>query len=438
MGVEWVTVAMIAIFIVLLTIGLPFPWAMGATATMVGFILFEPGFMQMMVGRIYDLMLNYALVAVPLFIFMATILQQSGVVEQLFRSVYIWCGRLRGGLAIATIISCIIMAALVGIIGAEVVTFGLISLPAMLERKYDKRLALGSIAAGGGLATLIPPSVVFILYGMICSVSIGELYMGGIIPGLLIAGMFMAYIVIVAWLKPEAAPAAPLEERNIPLIEKVKLLRDLIMPFILIMVVLGSIYAGLATPTEAAGIGCIGGLLSAVLNRKLTTKGFKKALYDTILISSMLAWLLFGSQMIIGVYTLAGGDAFVRTTLMAIPFGKWGVLITMQIIWIILGCLIDWVGILMLTMPLFFPIIKDFGFHPVWFGVVFCMNMHIAYLTPPFAPASFYLKSVTPPEITLEEIFKATMPFLYITVLATILVTIFPQLSLWLPSKMMK
>ena len=186
------------------------------------------------------------------------------------------------------------MAALVGIIGAEVVTFGLISLPAMLERKYSKRLALGSIAAGGGLATLIPPSVVFILYGMICSVSIGELYMAGIIPGFTYCrGMFMGYIMMVAWLKPETAPAAPLEERNIPLIDKVKLSKDLIMPFILIMVVLGSIYAGLATPTEAAGIGCIGGLLSAVINRKLTTKGFKKALYDTILISSMLAWLLF-------------------------------------------------------------------------------------------------------------------------------------------------
>jgi tripartite ATP-independent transporter DctM subunit len=437
MSIELLTILLFATFIILLLTGLPIAWVMGATAVLFGLILFDPAIMNMMVTRIYTLMFSYALLAVPLFIFMGNILQRSGVTEQLFNTVYIWFGRIRGGLAITTIIACTITAALVGVVGAEVVTFGIIALPAMLARKYDKNIALGCISAGGGLATLIPPSVVFILYGMVCSVSIGELYIAGIIPGLILAAAFIAYIAIRSWLNPNLAPAAPPEERNLALKEKLLLLRGLIMPAVLIFIVLGSIYIGIATPTEAGALGCVGSLICAAYNRKLTLEDIKNSLFTTALVSSMIVWLLFGSQTIIGIYTLAGGTQFVKNALIGLPFGKWGVIIIMQLILILLGCLIDWIGILMLTMPLFLPILQDLGFDLVWFGVVFCMNMQIGYISPPFGPACFYLKSVAPPDVTLDDIFKSIWPFFVLDILVLTLTVVFPELSLWLPSKMM-
>jgi tripartite ATP-independent transporter DctM subunit len=393
--------------------------------------------MVMPVSRVFRLMMNYVLVAAPLFIFMANILQQSGVADDLFKAVHIWSGRFRGGLAIGTIISCILMAAMVGIIGAEIVTFGLIALPGMLERKYDYRIALGSICAGGGLATLIPPSVVFIVYAMMAGASVGELFIGGIFPGLLLAFLFMGYIVIACWLKPEMAPAASEEERGIPLREKLAMLKGLILPAILAMAVLGSIYTGVATPSEAAGIGCVGALASAAYNRKLSWAGVKGAVYETAKVIAMLYWLLFGAQAIIGVYALAGGDEFVRNAVLALPFGKWGIIIGMQMIMIFLGMFLDWVGIVFLTMPLFVPIIEELGFSKVWFGVVFCMNMHISYLSPPFGPSIFYLKSVVGDRISVVDIYRANLPYLWLTFLALAITMVFPQLSLWLPAQML-
>ena len=225
MSIELITLLLTVTFLTLLVTGLPLAWVMGATAVIFGLTLFSPGIIIMMVGRVYNMMLNYALVAVPLFIFMAAILEKAGVADQLFKAVHIWSGRFRGGLAIGTIISCTLMAAMVGIVGAEIVTFGLIALPGMLERKYDERIALGSICAGGGMATLIPPSVVFIVYAMTAGASVGELFIAGIIPGLILATLFIGYIVIATWIKPEMAPAAPEEELNIPLRQKLALVK---------------------------------------------------------------------------------------------------------------------------------------------------------------------------------------------------------------------
>lgn len=438
MSIEMITFLLVATFIALLVTGLPLAWVMGATAVIFCLTLFSPNVMVMMVGRVYQMMLNYALVAVPLFIFMAAILQQSGAVERLFKAVHIWSGPLRGGLAIGTIISCTIMAAMVGIVGAEIVTFGLIALPGMLERKYDERIALGSICAGGGMATLIPPSVVFIVYAMTAGASVGELFIAGIIPGLILGALFIGYIVIATWLRPEMAPAAPEEERNIPLKQKAVLLKGLIMPGMLAVVVLGSIYGGVATPSEAAGVGCLGALVTAAINRKLTFSGVKVALYETVKVSCMLAWLFFGAQTIIGVYTLAGGDQFVKNAVMAIPFGRWGIIIGMQLIMIFLGMFLDWIGIVLLTMPLFVPIILDLGFDNVWFGVVFCMNMHVSYLSPPFGPSIFYLKSVVGDAIPVSRIYRANLPYLWLTLIALAFTVAFPGVSLWLPSMMMK
>ena len=436
MSIELITILLFALFIALLLAGLPLAFTLGATACVFILIMFSPAILIMAVMRIYNMMLSYAMAAVPLFIFMAAILEKAGVAEQLFQSVYVWSGPLRGGIAYATIIACIIMAAMVGIVGAEIVTFGLIALPAMLARNYNKTIALGSITAGGGIATLIPPSIVFIVYAMMAGCSVGKLFIAGIIPGLILAGLFAVYILYLTIKDPEAAPAAPLEERDIPLVEKLRLLKGLIMPTMLAIAVLGSIYAGVATPTEAAGIGCLGAVIAAAVNRKFTFANLKNACYETLKISCMLYWLFFGAQMIIGFYVLAGGDEFVRSFLTALPVGRWGILIVMQVIFIFLGMFLDWIGILFLTMPLFLPVVEELGFDIIWFGVVYCMNMHISYLSPPFGPSCFYMSSVVPDNISVTDIYKANFPFLLLTIVALIIVTVFPSLSLWLPSLM--
>jgi tripartite ATP-independent transporter DctM subunit len=386
----------------------------------------------MLVARVMDMSLNYTLLAVPLFVLMAGVLQRSGVAEELFNAVHIWAGGLRGGLAIGTIIANAIMASMVGIIGAEIVTFGLIALPEMLARKYDHKLALGSIAAGGGLATLIPPSVVFIVYGMTAGCSVGDLFIAGIIPGLLLGALFIAYIVWHSWRNPESAPLASEEERNIPFRHKLAMQKKLIAPILLAGSVLGSMYAGIATPTEAAGVGVLGSLVCAAINGKLNFQMIRESTIETVRISTMLAWLMFAAQTIIGAYTLAGGSEFVKKSITALDLGPWGTIILINLIWVFLGCFLDWVGILFLTVPLFLPIVLGLGFDNVWLGVVFCMNMHISYLSPPFAPSAFYMKSITPPEITMTQIYVATLPYLWLTFVATALVTAFPWMSLWL------
>ncbi|MCF8108177.1 MAG: TRAP transporter large permease subunit [Desulfohalobiaceae bacterium] len=438
MSIGLVTLLLAATFLLLLVTGLPLAWVMGSTAVIFALALFSPGVIIMMVGRVYQMMLNYALVAVPLFIFMANILEKAGVAERMFKAVHIWSGRFRGGLAIGTIISCTLMASMVGIVGAEIVTFGLIALPGMRKRNYDERISLGSVCAGGGIATLIPPSVVFIVYAMTAGASVGELFIAGIVPGCILALLFIGYIVFSTWLNPERAPAAPEEELAMPLKQKLALLKGLIMPAVLATVVLGSIYAGVATPSEAAGIGCLGAIITAIINRKFNPSMLKNALYETVKVSSMLAWLFFGAQTIIGIYTLAGGDTFVQNAVMAIPFGSWGTIIGMQLIMIFLGMFLDWIGIVLLTMPLFVPIVEKLGFDPVWFGVVFCMNMQISYLSPPFGPSIFYLKSVVGDEISMGQIYKANLPYLWLAFLALALIVAFPGLTLWLPSLMAK
>jgi len=438
MSIEWITVLMIGLFMAILAAGLPLAFATGAVAVIFAIGLFGVQSLNLIVSRVFTLMGNYVLVSVPLFILMACILERAGVAEDLFRAVHVWSGRIRGGLAVAVIISCAIMAAMVGVIGAEVVTMGVVALPAMLSRHYDKDLALGSICAGGGLATLIPPSVVFIMYGLTAGVSVGQLYMAGVVPGLLLSGLFIAYIMIRCYLQPHLAPAASIAERNIPLAEKFALLRGLILPGLVAFSVLGSLYLGLATPTEAAGVGCVGAFLSAAVNRRLTWENVTRAVADTTRVTCMLYWLFFGASALIGVYTLAGGTNFMKQTITALPIGPWGILALMMIIWFILGCMIDWIGILLLTAPIFVPIIESLGFNSIWFGVLFCMNMQISYVSPPFGPAVFYLKGVTPPDITIGDIFHSIWPFMALQVVALFIVISFPQLALWLPSLMIK
>ncbi|MBI3371257.1 MAG: TRAP transporter large permease subunit [Betaproteobacteria bacterium] len=438
MSVTLLSMLFVAAFIALLLAGLPLAFATGAVAVVFTYALFgEPG-LTLIISRVFTLMGNYVLVSVPLFIFMACILERAGIAEAIFRAVHVWAGRLRGGLAVAVIISCALMAAMVGVIGAEIVTMGVVALPAMLSRGYKKDLALGCICAGGGLATLIPPSVVFIMWGLTAGVSIGQLYMAGVVPGLLLAGLYIVYIIVRCHLQPGIAPAATEEELSISLGEKLALLKELVLPSLVAFSVLGSLYYGWATPTEAAGVGVLGALFAAGVNRKLSWKNLKVAVRDTTNVTVMLYWLFFGSSALIGVYTLAGGTKLIQDTMTALPVGPLGVMLIIQLIWIVLGCFIDWIGILLLTAPIFVPVATALGFDLVWLGVLFCMNMQISYISPPFGPAAFYLKGVTPKDVTLSEIFGSIWPYMALQFLALGLVIAFPQIALWLPGTMSK
>jgi tripartite ATP-independent transporter DctM subunit len=274
------------------------------------------------------------------------------------------------------------------------------------------------------------------MYGLTAGVSIGKLYAGGIIPGLMLAGLYIAYIILRCTRTPEIAPPASAAERAVPLAEKVALLKELLLPALVAFGVLGSLYLGWATPTEAAGVGVGGALLAMIANRKFSWRAIVHATRDTAKVTTMLYWLFFGSSAMIAVYTLAGGTRLIQDTMTALPLGPLGVIIMIQVIWIILGCFIDWIGILLLTAPIFVPVAAKLGFDPIWLGVLFCMNMQISYISPPFGPAAFYLKGVTPPGVTLGDIFRSIWPYMALQILALGLVIAFPGIALWLPSTM--
>jgi tripartite ATP-independent transporter DctM subunit len=438
MSIELLSLLFVVAFVVILLLGVPLAFATGAVAVVFAYSIFGLPGLTLVVSRVFTLMGNYVLVSVPLFILMACILERAGVAEAIFRAVHVWSGPLPGGLAVAVIVSCALMAAMVGVIGAEIVTMGVVALPAMLARRYDKSLALGCICAGGGLATLIPPSVVLIMYGLTAGVSIGQLYTAGIVPGIMLAGLYIAYIIFRTWLSPQLAPPASEEERALPLRERFALLGELVVPGLVAISVVGSLYLGWATPTEAAGVGVAAALLAMIVNRRFSWRAVMSAVHDTTKVTVMLYWLFFGSSALIGVYTLAGGTKLIQDWMTGLPFGATGVLLMIMLIWIVLGCFIDWIGILLLTAPIFVPVANKLGFDPVWLGILFCMNMQISYISPPFGPAAFYLKGVTPPGITLGDIFRSIWPYIGLQLLALGLVIAFPQIAMWLPGTMAK
>jgi len=437
MAVDTLTLLLLLALVSALVVGVPIAFATGAIAVVFGVWLFDLNTLNLIVSRVFTLMGNQILVSVPLFILMAMVLEKAGIAEDSFKAAYVWSGRIRGGLAVAVIISCALMASMVGVIGAEIVTMGVVALPAMLKRGYGKSLALGSICAGGGLATLVPPSVVLIMYALTTGTSIGQLYMAGILPGLMLASFYIVYVVTISYLKPEIAPSAPPEEINIPLMEKLGYLKKLILPGMMAFGVLGSLYMGIATPTEAAGIGVAGAVIAAAVNRRLTWAGMYSAVVETTKVTCMLYWLFFGASALIGIYTIAGGTQYLKDLISGLPIGKWGILLVVNLIWIVLGCIIDWIGILLLTAPIFVPVLVSLGFDPIWIGVLFCMNMQISYISPPFGPAAFYLKGAAPPGITMGDIFRSVWPFLGVQVLALLTLVAFPEIALWLPRTML-
>ncbi|HEX9648348.1 MAG TPA: TRAP transporter large permease subunit [Alphaproteobacteria bacterium] len=436
MGVEipigWLTLLMFGSLLLLLMAGLPLAFVTGGLACVFLFVLNDTQMLNMVPSRIFPLMTDYQLSAIPLFIFMAAMLERAGLIGEMFDVIYKLLGGIRGGLASATIVASTILAAMVGIIGAAVVTMGIIALPAMLKRNYAPKIAMGAIMAGGTLGILIPPSILAIIYAVVAEQSVGELFIGSVIPGLMLSGMYIAYVSLRCWVSPEMGPALPLAER-IGTRDKLRLVGTMTAPILLIVLVLGVIFTGIATPVEAAGLGTFGSFVVAALHRRLDWLTVREACITTLKATSMVLWIMFGATVFVGLYVLQGGQEFVTGALEATGLGRWGILILMQLILIVLGMFLDWVGILLLCVPIFVPIIKGLGFDPLWFGVLYLVNMQMSFLSPPFGYALFYLRGVAPPDIPMADIFKAALPFLAIQATGLAACMMYPPLITWLP-----
>ncbi|ETX15588.1 tripartite transporter large subunit [Roseivivax halodurans JCM 10272] len=446
MGLEieigWLTLIMFGSLLALLMMGLPLAFVTGGLACVFLFILGDAQALNIVPSRIFPLMTNYQLSAIPLFIFMAAMLERAGIINDMFDVIYKVLGGLKGGLAAATILASTVLAAMVGVIGAAVVTMGIIALPAMLARDYDPKIAMGSIMAGGTLGILIPPSILAIIYAVVAEQSVGELFIGAVFPGLLLSGMYILYVVGLSYINPKLGPPIPHAER-ISTAEKIQLLSKMAAPIVLIIVVLGVIFSGVATPVEAAGIGTFGAFIVAAIHRKLDWQTIREACLTTLKASAMVIWIMFGATIFVGLYVLEGGQQFVNDALAATGLGPWGILILMQILLVVLGMFLDWVGILLLCVPIFVPIVKGLGAAAfglsdpndlvLWFGVLYLVNMQMSFLSPPFGYALFYLRGVAPPEIPMGDIFKAALPFLALQILGLVLCMVFPEIIIWLP-----
>ena len=441
----WLTVLMFGSLLILLMAGLPLAFVTGGLACVFLFLFGDAQMLNILPSRIFPLMTNYQLSAIPMFILMASILERAGIIEELYDMVYKILGGLRGGLATSTIIASTLLAAMCGVIGATEVTMGMIALPAMIRRKYHPTIACGSILAGGTLGILIPPSILAILFAVIAQQSVGELFIGAVIPGLILSGMYILYVSIVTGIKPELGPPLPPEER-VNVREKLHLLGNMAAPLILVTLVLGVIFAGIATPVEAAGVGTFGALVVASMHRRLTLENVRQAAISTLRVTGMVLWIIFGATLFVGFYVVAGGQEFVNDSIAGTGLGPYGILTLMMFILVILGMFLDWVGILLLAVPIFIPLLNTMTFDgvfglpgvaqeelPLWFGVVYMVNMQMSFISPPFGYALFYLKSVAPPEVTMGQIYRSSLPFLILQAVGLTICILFPEVVLWLP-----
>ncbi len=430
LGIGGGSIAMFGTLLVLLLTGMPLAFVTILVALIFALGWFGPMAVPIVTTRVYSFIMQYVFVSIPMFVLMASILDRSGIARDLFDAMRLVGGRIRGGVGVQTLLVAVVLAAMSGIIGGEIVLLGLLALPQMLRLGYDRRLAIGIVCAGGALGTMIPPSIVLIIYGLSASVSIAELFTASFVPGLLLAALYAVYVLAIGYFRPEMAPVASQHEQ-MSLAEKLKLLKGLFLPLVVVVFVLGSIYGGIASVTEASAIGVVGVILSTVLRGEFSMKMMLDASMQTLRTCGMIVWIGIGATALIGVYNLMGGINFIKELLLGVSETPIVIILVMMLILAVLGMFLDWVGIALLTIPIFAPIVKELGYDPVWFGVLFALNMQISFLSPPFGPAAFYLKSVAPPDISLGTIFRSLLPFIGLQALALALVIIFPSLALW-------
>ncbi|KZL48744.1 C4-dicarboxylate ABC transporter [Nodularia spumigena CENA596] len=437
---EWLGPVMFAGALVLLSLGYPVAFSLGGVSILFGIVgislgVFDPIFLTAMPQRIFGIMANYTLLAIPYFIFMGSMLEKSGIAENLLETMGIVLGRLRGGLALAVVLVGALLAATTGVVAATVVAMGLISLPIMLRYGYNKQLATGVIAASGTLGQIIPPSVVLVVLGDQLGISVGDLFIGSLIPGLMMSGAFALHVLIVAFLKPDLAPALPAEVRDIggKALGK-RIIQVMLPPLILILLVLGSIFFGFATPTEAGAVGCAGAIALAAANRQLTLESLRGVCDTTLKITSMVLFILLGSTAFSLVFRGVNGDQFMFDVLANLPGGTVGFLIVSMATVFILGFFIDFFEIAFIVVPLFVPVAQQLNIDLVWYGVILGANLQTSFLTPPFGFALFYLRGVAPPEVTTSDIYRGVIPFILLQMLVLVLIIAFPGIVSFLPN----
>jgi len=419
--------------------GYPLAIVVGALGLIVGYTIFGDTIGKLIYSRMYSLMLSYVILATPLFIFMGSMLERSGIAEKLYDSLYLWLGGLRGGLAISTVLIGTILAACVGIIGASVTMLAIVALPAMVKRGYSKSIASGSVCAGGTLGILIPPSIMLIFYGPMAEISVGKLFFGAFIPGFLLSSLYCIYIALRSLLQPEVAPAVPVEERKVTSIKKTTMLvTSLFPPALLILAVLGTIFFGVAPPTEAASIGALCSILLTIAYGKFSWQGLRETSILTLKMCSFIILIATMAFAFVGVFVGAGCGDVVKNLIISAPGGRWGSFAVIMFICFILGMFIDWIGIVFIMVPIITPIGPALGFDPIWFAIMICVNLQMSFMTPPFAPALFFVRGAADPElkVTMADIIRGVLPFVVLIMIAIGLCAAFPKLILWLPSLM--
>ncbi len=420
--------------------GFPIAFVIGSVAFFVGLLIFGPTTaFHILYSRFYGLSLNYPYLAVPLFTFMGVVLQHSGITKDLYTSLYEALGRLRGGLLIVTIVFGTVLAACLGVIAASVTILTLIALGPMVERGYDRSLASGAIVAAGTLGILIPPSIMLVVYGPQAGISIGQMFMGAVFPGLILSGLYITYVVVRCHLNPELGPAIP-EDQITPFstAKLIRLLKSLLPPVLLILAVLGTIFAGIAPPTEAAAMGCVASIILAIAYRKFSWKLIKHASIETLRVSAFVVMIAALCYAFVGIFMSAGAGDVVADMILAVPGGKWASFFVIMVIVFLLGLFIEWIGIVFIIVPIFSPILAQLGFNPLWAGMMICINLQMAFQTPPMAMSIFVMKGTAPPEtgVTMAHIIKGVIPFVLIIMFTLFLCTVFPGIITWLPEKM--
>lgn len=438
MSPEIYAIAMLAGVLLLVVAGVPLYMALSGLALYFAILGgWAPMVFDQFVFNVYGLMASEVLPAVPLFIFMGLVLEKSGASDNLFASIGMAFGKVRGGLAIGTILIATLFAACTGVIGASVTTMGLLALPPMLKRGYSPRLATGVICAGGTLGVLIPPSIMMILYGPMAGLSVSKLFMGAVLPGLILSLLYIMYVAVICRLKPELAPLTEVAEGPTPADRgkvMINILRYMIPPMFLILAVLGSIFLGIASPTEAAAVGGLGAIIIAAVYKKLNAKNIYDACLSTMKITGMVMFVAVGASLFAGVFMALNGAKAIGDLIIAVPLGKWGIYTIILFAIFLLGMFLDWIGILFIVVPIITPLSLALGFDPLWFAIVVCVTLQTSFLSPPFAYAIFYLKGVAPPEVEVGDIMRGVIPFIFLVILNIVLITIFPGLVTWLPN----
>jgi tripartite ATP-independent transporter DctM subunit len=429
---------MFAALLAAIFMGFPVAFSLMAIALVFGLLRFGEVAVFQFVSKVDDVANANVLAAVPLFVFMGAMFERSGIADRLFEAIHIWTRRVPGGLAVASVLLCVVFAAASGIIGATESVVGLLSIPIMLRYAYDRGLISGTICAGGSLGTIIPPSVVVIILGPVASVSVGDLFVGMLIPGLLLAALYIAYIVLRCVIRPDDGPRLPATVEVPPILQRIALTaRALVPPLVLIVAVLGSIMLGIATPTEAAGVGALGAMLLTLLYGRFGLPLLKETLLRTVQVTAMILTILLGGSMFAGVFVASGGISATRQLLAAADLGPAGTLAFVLGLGFLAGFVLEPLSIILIMIPVVMPIIQSLGHDPIWFCILFLVVLQTSYLTPPMAPSIFYLRGIAPPEITLHDMYRGVVPFILIQILTLGLVAAFPALALWLPAQLL-